>query len=289
MISPILSSVFSIFAIVVCYLCITFRFFIVCADRSHFQSINLQSSYLSIMNGNMTEEEKSKLIDAVNCKFPHNNIMELYYNIGRALPFTAQRFPDGRVSDWYRSQYVQVVKVMPHGKYGKYGKAFGFYYRNGERADSSDIEGLCWCKKEDQEPQEIPNSGCGSWMLLDIQGEPSTDNPKVLGLDDVIDFGKYKGVTIREVIEKDWQYIEWAVLQSQRLYVDVEAVVSYHESCIVSLKPSDVMQFGKYKGQSLASVYATDAQYLRWLESNNDSFRIDWDSFQTQIQNCKDE
>lgn len=49
------------------------------------------------------------------------------------------------------------------------------------------------------------------------------------------------------------------------------------------------MQFGNYKGQSLASVYATDAQYLRWLESNNDSFRIDWDSFQTQIQNCKDE
>ena len=126
-------------------------------------------------------------------------------------------------------------------------------------------------------------------MLLDIQGEPSTDNPKVLGLDDIIDFGKYKGVTIREVIEKDWQYIEWAVLQSQRLYVDVEAVVSYHESCIVSLKPSDVMPYGKYKGQSLASVYATDAQYLRWLESNNHSFRIDWDSFQKKIQNCKDE
>ena len=237
----------------------------------------------------MTEEEKRKLIDAVNCKFPHNNIMELYYNIGRALPFTAQRFPDGRVSDWYRSQYVQVVKVMPHGKYGKYGKAYGFYYRNGERADSSDIEGLCWCKKEDQEPQEIPNSGCGSWKLLDIQGEPCSDNPKVLGLDDTIDFGKYKGVTLREVIEKDWQYIEWAVLQSQRLYVDVEAVVKYHESCIVSLKPTDVIQFGKYKGQSLASVYATDAQYLQWLESNNDSFRVDWDSFQAQKLNNKDE
>ena len=41
----------------------------------------------------MTEEEKGKLVEAVNCKFPHNNIMELYYNIGRALPFTAQRFP----------------------------------------------------------------------------------------------------------------------------------------------------------------------------------------------------
>lgn len=120
-------------------------------------------------------------------------------------------------------------------------------------------------------------------------GEPCSDNPKVLGLDDTIDFGKYKGVTLREVIEKDWQYIEWAVLQSQRLYVDVEAVVNYHESCIVSLKPTDVIQFGKYKGQSLASVYATDAQYLQWLESNNDSFRVDWDSFQAQKLNNKDE
>ena len=59
------------------------------------------------------------MVDAINSKFPHNNLVELYYNVGRALPFTAQRFPDGRVSDWYRSQYVEVVKVEPRGKYGK--------------------------------------------------------------------------------------------------------------------------------------------------------------------------
>ena len=46
-----------------------------------------------------------KLIDAVHCKFPQNNLTEIYYNIGRILPFTAQRFPDGRVSDWYRDVY----------------------------------------------------------------------------------------------------------------------------------------------------------------------------------------
>lgn len=40
----------------------------------------------------MTEEEKKTLIDAVNCKYPHQNLTEIYYNIGRALPFTAQRF-----------------------------------------------------------------------------------------------------------------------------------------------------------------------------------------------------
>ena len=91
----------------------------------------------------MNTEDKLKLVDAINCKFPQNNIMELYYDIGRVLPFTAQRFPDGRVSDWYRNQYVQVVRVEPHSRFGKYGTAYGFYYRNGERADSSDSPELC--------------------------------------------------------------------------------------------------------------------------------------------------
>ena len=53
-----------------------------------------------------------KLVDAINCKFPHNNLVELYYNVGRALPFTAQRFPDGRVSDWYWSQFVDVNGIL---------------------------------------------------------------------------------------------------------------------------------------------------------------------------------
>lgn len=42
----------------------------------------------------MNTEDKQKLVDAINCKFPQNNIMELYYDIGRVLPFTAQRFPE---------------------------------------------------------------------------------------------------------------------------------------------------------------------------------------------------
>lgn len=33
----------------------------------------------------MTEEEKKTLVDAVNCKYPHQDLTEIYYNIGRAL------------------------------------------------------------------------------------------------------------------------------------------------------------------------------------------------------------
>lgn len=39
------------------------------------------------------------------------------------------------------------------------------------------------------------------------------------------------------------------------------------------------MPYGKYKGQTLASVHEADIQYLRWMEANNDSFRVDWESF----------
>lgn len=221
---------------------------------------------------------KEQLVDAINCKYPHNNIMELYYNTGRALPFTAQRFPDGRVSDWYRNQYVEVVRVEPRGKFGKYGKAFGFYYRNGVREDAweNDPE-HSWCKKTDTEPQEIPNSGCGGWVLLEIKGQPTADDVKLLGLDDEIGFGKYKGKTIHEVIDTDWQYIKWAVIDSKRLLADIDKIVEYHESIAKPLGPNDLMPFGKYKGRTILEVFTEDPQYLTWLQSNNREFRIDWD------------
>jgi len=223
-------------------------------------------------------ENKQQLVDSINCKFPHNNIIELYYEIGRALPFTCQRFPDGRVSDWYRNQYVEVVKVEPQGKFGKYGKAYGFYYRGGKREDACENDPEhSWCKKDDKEPQEIPNSGCGSWALIDIIGEPTVEAVKLLSLDDRIGFGKYKEKTLREVIDADWQYVKWAALESQRLHVNVEEIIEYHNSILVKKQPSDIMPFGKYKGKTLQEIADEDMQYLRWLEERDESFVIDWE------------
>ena len=48
--------------------------------------------------------EKEKLIEAINAK-GSNSLISIWYNIGRALPFRAQRFPDGRVSDWYKKNF----------------------------------------------------------------------------------------------------------------------------------------------------------------------------------------
>ena len=69
--------------------------------------------------------EKDKLMKAINSKGLSNSLISIYYNIGRALPFRAQRFPDGRDSKWYRSQFVEVYSVKPSGKGGKYGDAYG--------------------------------------------------------------------------------------------------------------------------------------------------------------------
>ena len=92
---------------------------------------------------------------------PSDNIFNIYYDIGRALPFEVQRFPKD-VTDWYRNQSVLVTEIHTRGKYGE---ALGFYLRKGERADSY------WCSKEETEPQLIPCCGCGGWSLVRLEPE----------------------------------------------------------------------------------------------------------------------
>ena len=216
----------------------------------------------------MTEEEKKRLIDAVNSWAP-NNITGIYYKIGRAVPFTAQRFPGGPKTNWYKSQYVQVMEVRPRGDFGN---AYGFYFRNGVRADSSDIEDHCWCRKDDTEPQKVRLSGSGDWRLLDIQGEP-TEEIRLKEPDYIIDFGKYKGHTIREIANKDYEYLVWLVLETHKFFFDARKVNG------VGYKSSDIMPFGEYKGQTLASIYAKDASYLERIEKSDEFFKVDWNTF----------
>lgn len=88
-------------------------------------------------------------------------------------------------------------------------------------------------------------------MLLDIIGEKTTESVKVLGLDDKIGFGKYKDMTLKEVIIKDWQYVKWAIIDTQHFYTDVDKVLEYHMENRPTLGPNDIMSFGKYKESPL--------------------------------------
>ena len=155
--------------------------------------------------------------------YPKDNVFKIYYQIGRALPFEVRRFPDGRVSEWYRSQSVLVTKIAPKGEYGQ---AWGYYLRNGERVDEY------WCKKDATEPQPIPCCGCGGWVLVNVIGEPTTtpdiDVAEVLehkpndklGPSDTLKFGKYKGKTIAEIKVENESYLRWAEANVSGFCVD---------------------------------------------------------------------
>lgn len=208
--------------------------------------------------------DKNILIEAIRQKGLSNSLISIYYNIGRALPFRAQRFPDGRVSDWYHNQFYEVHSVKPSGKGGQYGTAYGFLFRNGERVD------------DNVEPEEINCGACGSWMLLDILGEPTTETTKVYGLNDVLEKGKHQGKTVAEVIKTDAQWIRWANGHSQHFHFNVQEVFAEIEKNTKVLNPDDVMPFGKYKGKTIQEVADVDYDYLRWLADKSEDVRINF-------------
>ena len=219
--------------------------------------------------------EKEKLIEAIRSKGLSNSLISIWYNIGRALPFRAQRFPDGRVSDWYRNQFVEVYSVKPSGKGGKYGSAYGFYFRNGERANVDENPESGWCKIDDTEPQEIPCAACGSWVLLDILGEPTAEPTMIYGLNDTLKFGKHKGKTLIEVVHDDFGWVEWAINNSEHFFCDIEAVAEERKKTIKRLHPEDVITFGKYKGHTIRYIYENEVNYLKWLMEKTNDFIID--------------
>lgn len=136
---------------------------------------------------------------------PTDNIFNIYYDIGRAIPFEVQRFPKD-ANDWYKNQSVLVTEIRPRGKYGN---AFGFYLQNGQRADSY------WCSKDETNPQLIPCCGCGGWSLVRVIGEPSVEAKDkkpvtILEPEDVLSFGKYTGWKAFDVYLENNQYLQWA-------------------------------------------------------------------------------
>ena len=233
------------------------------------------------MGGGM---DKNELIRKVNRNGLRNSLISIYYDIGRVFPFRAQRFPDGRISDYYKSQYVEVYEVKPSGKGGKYGNAYGFYYRNGERADENEIDPeQGWCKKSNATPQCIPCAACGSWVLLDILDDPKAEPAKLIGINDVLEMGKYKGRTLAEVVHTDWQWIQWATqhIAYYFAFFDMDALMKERSKNLESLHieglhPDDILTFGKHKGKTIRYVAENDMDYLKWATLNIGGFVVNF-------------
>ena len=93
--------------------------------------------------------------------YPHDNIFNIYYNIGKRTPFLVKRCELGlarssseaRRIDPNQDRTFLVEKVKPRGKYGK---AYGKCFVNGKPDDSYRQE--CYSDIIDE---EIPCAGCG--------------------------------------------------------------------------------------------------------------------------------
>lgn len=228
--------------------------------------------------------DKNELIRSINKKGLRNSLISIYYDIGRVLPFRAQRYPDGRISNYYKSQYVEVHEVKPGGKGGKYGDAYGFYYRNGERADARENDPeQSWCLKSDTTPRGIPCAACGSWVLLDILNDPTAEPAKLIGINDVLEMGKYKGRTLAEVVHTDWPWVQWAAqnIAYYFAFFDMDALVKERSKNLEDLHiegkhPDYILPFGKYRGKTIKDVAENDMDYLKWATLNIKGFAVNF-------------
>lgn len=110
--------------------------------------------------------------------------------------------------------------------------------------------------------------------LLDILGEPTTEGTKVYELDDVLEFGKHKGDTLRKVIAENFHWVEWAAIYSEHFFCNIDAVIEERKKTIKVMQPDDIISFGKYKGKTIKEICDIDRNYLIWLANNSSDIKL---------------
>lgn len=141
--------------------------------------------------------------------YPQDNIMNIYYSIGKRTPFVVKRCVSGSKGsyDWeYRysnkGRTFLVEKVVPKGRYGE---AYGKCFVDGQ-PDDSYRQG---CYPEYAKSEEIPLAGCGEWVLIDVPNADLNELFPPHNAQDIMPFGKYKGKTFQEIFDTDPAYIKW--------------------------------------------------------------------------------
>lgn len=201
--------------------------------------------------------------------YPHDNIFNIYYNIGKRTPFLVKRCESGlaRSASWERridpnlDRTFLVETVKPKGKYGK---AYGKCFVNGKPDDSYRQE--CYPHIKDE---EIPCAGCGEWVLIDIPGVSLDEIFPIHKANDILEFGEYKGKSFGDVYKADSQYLHWLVSTDRLFKIDFEELKQLYPEVENNLSKSildKVIDFGKYKGQKFNDI-KDDIPYLEWLVS----------------------
>lgn len=227
--------------------------------------------------------------------YPHDNIFNIYYNIGKRLPFQVKRSEVGlqRSINWEnrlstKGRTFMVEKIEPKGKYGK---AYGYSLEDNKL--SEEYLTFYYPNYKAGEIVEIPCAGCGEWVLIDV---PNVDMNEIFPVhlpEEIMPFGKFKGKSLQEIYEADPQYIFWLLDQDPYYRVDIPRLIGkeaktdeeFKQICseeydrvVPQLTPHSKIKVGKYKGLSFEEVSLIDAKYIEWFLQNTNE-RIDYNSF----------
>lgn len=218
--------------------------------------------------------------------YPRDNIFNIYFNIGKRIPFQVKRSrsldKEFRYNKKGRTFMVERVELR-----GLYGKAFGYCLIDGVRNDEYMKEYYS------SNNNEIPCAGCGEWALVDIPGVDMNEVFPTHTPNETLPFGQYKGETIAEVYKKDPKYVFWLAGSDPYFKIDFAALTGINtedkfalekikkeiERISPKVKAEDIVTFGKYKGLTYIDIYNKDPQYIHWFLQNNRTIDIDKDSF----------
>lgn len=223
--------------------------------------------------------------------YPKDNIFNIYYNIGKRLPFLVKRCRigmscavDEETLYSNKGRTFLVEKIQPRGIYGK---AFGKCFVDG--VPNNEYREQCYPSITDD---EIPCAGCGEWVLVDIPNVNIDDVFPKRSPDYIIEFGKYKGKTIKEIYSQDPKYIFWLMERDHYFRIDIDLLLNILPNTsdraeiltaelnriYPKLTPDDIIPYGKYKGMTFRRIYSEDPNYISWF-INNTSVDIDENAF----------
>jgi hypothetical protein len=202
--------------------------------------------------------------------YPHDNIFNIYYIIGKRTPFLVKRCELGlarsssedRRIDPNQDRTFLVETVKPRGKYGK---AYGKCFVNDKPDDTYRQE--CY---PDIKDDEIPCAGCGEWVLIEVHGASLDEIFSIHKANEIIMFGKYKGKSFGDIYMIDYKYLYWLETQDRCFKIDFEELKQLYPNFEKTIGDISILDreidFGKYKGKKFNDI-KDDISYLEWLVS----------------------